>query len=325
MSLMSLEVDLIVEKSFLTKIFWMFKSFFGSKSGESETQNQDIKLNLNQPPQNENYRLPYFYPGSIIFTKNDPITGNVVVPLINGRGYHHLGIFLSIIGQNRIKTDNTISPFYKRTKQLAKEGDITEQTVIEFSINKLDYPVPSFYGTFADSRYTFQVRIKLQKSEQISNKPIYLLFTEPRPAEIQPLKAEVGIQNVLHVEFVIQNPIFDCGSVILGKVHFLIVKIRIVNLYIQIRRIESFNNGVISFKNEILLCQYELLDGMPVRGDWIPIRFYMPNIKAWPYPENSGRSLDVSYNIRFLLVDENGKHYFKDLAQSVTRFAIESN
>lgn len=300
----------------------MFKSLFGSTKESSEATNGDIKVEVEQPQENEKYRLPYFYPGSIILLKTDEIKGSITVPLINGRPYKHNGILISVIGQHRIKSDNTISLFYKRSKTLIQEGDVKEQVKIAFHIKALDFPVPSFYGTFCDCRYMVQARVKIGNTEHVMGKPIYILFTQPVPENIVPMKAEVGIQNVLHVEFVIQNPVFDCGGVLIGKINFLIVKIRIVNMYIQIRRTEAFNNGIASFKNDAIIAQYEILDGMPVRGDSVPIRFYLPSVKLWPYPMNSGKNLTVNYNIRFFMVDENGKHYFKDLSNSVTRLVV---
>jgi vacuolar protein sorting-associated protein 26 len=299
------------------------KSLFGSSQQKSKTQNDEIKLEIIQPPDNEKYRLPYFYPGSIILLKTDVIEGSVGIPLIGGKPYKHNGIRISVVGQNRVKSDNTLSVFYKRSKMIVKEGEVNEPLRLTFRINPIDFVVPSFYGTFTDSRYIIQARINVGNTEYNTSVPVYVLFTEPVPDKITPLKAEVGIQNVLHVEFVIQNPIFDCGGVIIGKVNFLVVKIRIVNMYLQIRRTEYFNNGIISYRNEAIIAQYEILDGMPVRGDTVPIRFYLPSVKVWPYPKSSGRNLEVKYNIRLFLLDENGKHYFKDLSDTVTRLEIQ--
>ena len=294
-------------------------NFFKSKTSSSEPE---IALELNQPPENEKYRLPYFFPGSIIFTSNDKISGTIKVTPPNGKTVHHQGIKVVILGQNRIKTDGSLIPFYNCWKSVQKEGDISGETELKFKINVLDFQIPSFYGTYVDARYTIQAKIMVNNTEKVVEKPIYLLSIDKMPTDLQPLKAEVGIQDVLHVEFVIQNPVFDCGSVIIGKVHFLVVKIRIVNMCIQIMRTEQFNNGIISGKHETVISQYEILDGMPVRGDCIPIRFYLTNIKAWPFPRKTGKNLEVSYNVRFLLIDDNGKHYFKELSNYIGRYEI---
>ena len=294
-------------------------NFFRSKTGPSDVE---IELELKPPEENEKYRLPYFFPGSIIFTSKDKIAGTIKIKPVNWKPIHHQGIKVVILGQNRIKTDGSLIPFYTCWKLVQKEGDISDETSINFKINVIDFKVPSFYGTNIDARYTIQVKIMINNNEKTIEKPIYLLSIDEMPSEIKPLKAEVGIQDVLHVEFVIQNPLFDCRNVILGKVHFLVVKIRIVNMFIQIMRTEQFNNGIISAKHEKIISQYELLDGMPVRGDWLPIRFYLGNIKAWPFPRKTEKNLEVSYKVRFLLIDDNGKHYFKDLADYIGRYEI---
>lgn len=297
----------------------MLKSLFGSSSEVAEVQN-DLNLQIQQPPENEKYRLPYFFPGSLILLNTDKIIGSLKIPLIGGKSYAYDAIYISILGQNRIKADDSLTTFYKRTKIIKEAGTATKEETINFAIKQLDYPVPSFYGTFVDCRYIIQARIKTKKTEYVQTVPVYILFTHPVPDKIEPMKAEIGIQNVLHIEFVLQNPTFDCGSVMIGKILFLVVKIRIVRIILQIRREEYYSNGYISSKNESIISEYEILDGMPCRGDQIPIRFYFPGVKVWPYPLDCGKNLEVKYFMRFLLIDENSKHYYKELTKEMFRF-----
>lgn len=300
----------------------MFKSLFGSSKSNSGSEKL-IKLNLDSLEKNEQYRLSYYFPVSIIYLHDDKITGTIDINLNGARSLTYESIYISVVGQNRNKSDGSLTTFYKRTKQIAESGTLTKDATIKFELRPLDYEVPSFYGTHFDSRYLVQASIKTKQQEVNDDVPIYVLFAEAKPDSIVLLKAEVGIQNVLHVEFVIQNPSFAVDDCIIGKVNFLIVKIRIVKVYIQIKRLESFNNGIVTFKQDTIICQHEILDGIPVRGDSIPIRFYMGGVKAWPYPKNTSKFLNVSYSIRFLLVDENDKHYYKDLGDYVPCYKKE--
>lgn len=295
----------------------MFRSWFGGKS--SQENEKIVTLNLHMPEKNEQYRLPYFFPGSIIYLHDDKIAGTVKISA-NRRTINYESITISILGQYRIKSDGTLSQFCRYSKQIAATGSASNEASVDFSVRPADCQIPSFYGTFVDARYLVQATVKINGEEHTDSVPIYLLFAEEKPDKIVPFKAEVGIQNVLHVELVIQNPMFCTSDCIIGRLNFLVVKIRITNIYLQIKRQETFNNGIVSFKHDSIIAQHELLDGIPVRGDSIPIRYYMAGVKAWPYPKNSTMYLNVDYAIRLLLVDENGKHYYKDLSSYIPCF-----
>lgn len=55
-------------------------------------------------------------------------------------------------------------------------------------------------------------------------------------------------------------------DVILGKIYFLLVRIKIKNMDLEIRRRESTGSGSNTHVETETLAKFELMDGAPVRG-----------------------------------------------------------
>jgi vacuolar protein sorting-associated protein 26 len=55
-------------------------------------------------------------------------------------------------------------------------------------------------------------------------------------------------------------------DVIIGKIYFLLVRIKIKNMDLEIRRRESTGSGTNTHVETETLAKFELMDGAPVRG-----------------------------------------------------------
>ena len=60
------------------------------------------------------------------------------------------------------------------------------------------------------------------------------------------------------------------------------------------------------------LMKFEVMDGAPVKGECIPIRFYLASVTdLTPTYENVNRRFSVKYYINLVLIDEEDRRYFK--------------
>lgn len=80
------------------------------------------------------------------------------------------------------------------------------------------------------------------------------------------IKMEVGIEDCLHIEFEYNKSKYDLNDVIVGKIYFLLVRIKIKNMEISIMRRESVGTGPSLFhetdsvgKFEVLFNNYQLI------------------------------------------------------------------
>jgi hypothetical protein len=59
---------------------------------------------------------------------------------------------------------------------------------------------------------------------------------------------------------------YHLKDVIIGKIYFLLVRIKIKNMDLEIRRRESTGSGTNTHVETETLAKFELMDGAPVRG-----------------------------------------------------------
>lgn len=64
---------------------------------------------------------------------------------------------------------------------------------------------------------------------------------------------------------------YHLKDVIIGKIYFLLVRIKIKNMDLEIRRRESTGSGANTHVETETLAKFELMDGAPVRGALFPL------------------------------------------------------
>ena len=69
---------------------------------------------------------------------------------------------------------------------------------------------------------------------------------------------------------------YHLKDVIIGKIYFLLVRIKIKNMDLEIRRRESTGSGANTHVETETLAKYELMDGAPVRG-LLPMLLFLKN------------------------------------------------
>jgi vacuolar protein sorting-associated protein 26 len=77
---------------------------------------------------------------------------------------------------------------------------------------------------------------------------------------------EVGIEDCLHIEFEYNKSKYHLKDVIVGKIYFLLVRIKIKHMEIAILKKENTGNGPNIYAENETIAKYEIMDGAPVRG-----------------------------------------------------------
>ena len=122
---------------------------------------------------------------------------------------------------------------------------------------------------------------------------------------------EVGIEDCLHIEFEFTKSVYTMKDCILGKVFFNLVRIKIKHMELNIIKKETVGTGQNSITETENLTKFEVMDGAPVKGESIPIRFYLASTDLTPTYENVNKRFSVKYSINLVLVDEEDRRYFK--------------
>ncbi|MQM04030.1 hypothetical protein Taro_036820 [Colocasia esculenta] len=129
---------------------------------------------------------------------------------------------------------------------------------------------------------------------------------------------EVGIEDCLHIEFEYSKSKYHLKDVIIGKIYFLLVRIKIKNMELEIRRRESTGSGPNTYVETETLAKFELMDGAPVRGESIPIRLFLSPYELTPTYRNINNKFSVKYYLNLVLVDEEDRRPSDGLFRKVS-------
>ena len=282
--------------------------------------NPSVKIILDDNEQMQSYRDNVLKSNLPIFTKGDTIRGTLQIVPPPGKTVVHSGILLFIIGESRKPDGTVIERFFARKQELVPSGELKCSINTEFVFDNITFPISSYKGVIVNAIYAIQLvvvhRIVDYKVEQ---QFLYIDF-KPRPKKLIPIHNEIGIRNVLHIEFVFPSKEIDSREPLIGAVYFITVKLRIVHMSLILYCEESYMNQGVFFTERTQLQEMEIMDGPPCRGDYIPIRFFVSNNDIWPYEGNEKVSLKVQYYFKAIFIDENGKRYNKNLKVEFKRF-----
>lgn len=131
------------------------------------------------------------------------------------------------------------------------------------------------------------------------------------PSSPVPIKMEVGIEECLHIEFEFEKNSFHLKDCIVGKVSFNLVRIKIKMMELSIIRKETVGANQSAVTEQETLSKFEIMDGAPVKGELVPVRFYLASTDLTPTYENVNNRFSCRYSINLVLIDEQDRRYFK--------------
>jgi vacuolar protein sorting-associated protein 26 len=252
-------------------------------------------------------RLPVFLDG-------ETISGKVNITLQNSKKIEHTGIKVQFVGEIQLYYDkgNTYE-FTSLVKQLARPGELVKSTTFAFEFPNAEKPFESFIGQNVKLRYLLRVTIQRKfKVSPTKEMPILVHSLSFFPENIpQNMKMEVGIEDALHIEFEFNKSKYHLKDVIVGKIYFIQVRLKLRIMELQLLKRETTGVGATRMEDEEAVVKFELMDGSPVRGETIPIRLFLAAFGLSPTMKEIGKKFSVSYFINLLLVDEDDRRYFK--------------
>ena len=160
-------------------------------------------------------------------------------------------------------------------------------------------------------RYYINVVINRQYNKITKEEEFIVANIGQEPDTNRPIKMEVGIEECLHIEFEFNQSKFHLKDCILGKVFFNLVRIKIKHMELSIIRKEIVGSGQNAVTETENLNKFEIMDGAPVKGECIPIRFYLASTDLTPTYPNVNNRFQCRYFLNLVLIDEEERRYFK--------------
>jgi vacuolar protein sorting-associated protein 26 len=138
-------------------------------------------------------------------------------------------------------------------------------------------------------------------------------------------------------EFEYERRVYHLQDTIFGKIHFLLVRIKIKHMELAVIRRETSGEGVAAatamggttssemasaatgnaanniFTETQTLVKYEIMDGAPVKGEVIPVKLSLWGIPADLTPTYTAvnNRFSVRYFLNLVLIDDEDRRYFK--------------
>ncbi|KIO27211.1 hypothetical protein M407DRAFT_193362 [Tulasnella calospora MUT 4182] len=280
--------------------------------GEENRKQVEVKL---EKDRKEAY--PVYYDG-------EPITGQVVVRLRDGRKLVHDGIKVEFVG--------TIELFYDRgnhyeflslSQELAAPGEMRQAQTFDFNFKNVEKQYESYQGINVKLRYFVRVTIARRLADVMKEKDLWVHSYRMPPDSNNSIKMEVGIEDCLHIEFEYNKSKYHLKDVIVGKIYFLLVRIKIKHMELSIIRRETTGAVPNQYNESETITKFEIMDGAPVRGETIPIRLFLGGFELTPTFRDVNKKFSTRYYLNLVLVDEENRRYFKQ--QEITVFRIPEN
>ncbi|KAJ6228153.1 vacuolar protein sorting-associated protein [Anaeramoeba flamelloides] len=253
-----------------------------------------------------------------IYSSGDNITGEVKIKIKNSKKLEYRNISIAFIGQIELTYDPGNPTIFITEKVLvAKGGILTGSNDYSFNFQRKRMRYESYKGTNVNLRYFVRVIIDRNISTTYSqDKDFWVMNVMKPPLENPPINIKVGLKSDLNIDITLEQSQFHLTDVIKGIVNYYIVKIQFKSMGLSIikREITKSNSGMnqnIFTENETI-AKFEIMDGAPVQGDKIPIRFFLRSLNLTPTFPQINNIFSVRYFLNLVLVDKKEKRYFRE-------------
>ncbi|KAG8922805.1 Vacuolar protein sorting-associated protein 26B [Tulasnella sp. 419] len=281
---------------------------------EGEDQRKTVEVKVDKDRKETN---PVYYDG-------ESVIGQVAVRVRDGKKLVHEGIKIEFVG--------TIELFYDRgnhyeflslSQELASPGEMRQAQTFDFHFKNVEKQFESYQGINVKLRYFVRLTIARRLAEVVKEKDIWVHSYRMPPDSNNSIKMEVGIEDCLHIEFEYNKSKYHLKDVIVGKIYFLLVRIKIKNMELSIIRRETTGAVPNQYNESETITKFEIMDGAPVRGETIPIRLFLGGFELTPTFRDVNKKFSTRYYLNLVLIDEENRRYFKQ--QEITIFRIPEN
>ncbi|XP_059611843.1 vacuolar protein sorting-associated protein 26B-like [Phlebotomus argentipes] len=262
----------------------------------------------------------------LLYYDGETVSGKVNVTLKKpGSKLEHQGIKIELIGQIELYYDRgNHHEFLSLVKELARPGDLIQNSSYPFEFANVEKPYEVYVGSNVRLRYFLRATVVRRLSDIIREVDIAVHTLCSYPEVNSPIKMEVGIEDCLHIEFEYNKSKYHLKDVIVGKIYFLLVRIKIKHMEIAIIKRETTGSGPNTFTENETIAKYEIMDGAPVRGESIPIRVFLAGYDLTPAMRDINKKFSVKYFLNLVLMDTEDRRYFKQQEITLWRKAEKS-
>ncbi|KAF9971004.1 Vacuolar protein sorting-associated protein 26B [Actinomortierella ambigua] len=279
--------------------------------GEDDRKQVEVKVDKDRRE-----KFPLYFDG-------ETVAGQIQIRVKDGKKIEHNGIKVEFVGNIELFYDRgNHYEFSSRQQDLAVPGELRSNTTFDFEFKNVEKAYESYHGINVKLRYFVRVTILRRLADVVKERDIWVYSYSAPQHEIAPtnnsIKMEVGIEDCLHIEFEYNRSKYHLKDVIVGKIYFLLVRIKIKHMELSIIRRETTGAAPNQYNESETITKFEIMDGAPVRGETIPIRLFLGGFELTPTFREVNKKFSTRYYLNLVLVDEEHRRYFKQ--QEITMY-----
>ncbi|KAF7504862.1 Vacuolar protein sorting-associated protein 26 [Endocarpon pusillum] len=283
-----------------------------------ERQTVDVKLDKNRRE-----KAPLYMDG-------ESVKGAVTIRPKDGRRLEHTGIKVQFIGLIEMFFDRgNHYEFLSLGQELAAPGELQHPQNFPFNFKNVEKQYESYNGINVKLRYFVRVTVSRRMADVIREKDIWVYSYRIPPETNSSIKMDVGIEDCLHIEFEYSKSKYHLKDVIVGRIYFLLVRLKIKHMELSIIRRETTGVAPNQYNESETLVRFEvwnyafsaflrgnlivvqIMDGSPSRGETIPIRLFLGGFDLTPTFREVNKKYSTRYYLSLVLIDEDARRYFK--------------
>lgn len=255
-----------------------------------------------------------------IYKDGESVKGTVTIRTKEGRKVEHLGVKVQLLGSIETNTDSiNKSDFLTLATELAAPSTLTHPESYSFEFKNVEKQYESYRGKNVRLKYYVKVSVSRKSSSEITREKelwVYQITEAPvetpgRVAKVGNVKMDVGILDCLHIEFEYLKSRYSLKDVIVGKIYFLLARLKIKHMEISLIRRETVGAGTELATDSETVVRFEIMDGAPVKGETIPIRLFLGGFDLVPTYKDVNKKFSVKTYLSLVLIDEDARRYFK--------------
>lgn len=209
--------------------------------------------------------------------------------------------------------------FLSLVQELAAPGELQHPQTFDFNFKNVEKQYESYNGINVKLRYYVRVTVSRRMADVIREKDIWVYSYRIPPEMNSSIKMDVGIEDCLHIEFEYSKSKYHLKDVIVGRIYFLLVRLKIKHMELSIIRRETTGAAPNQYNESETLVRFEIMDGSPSRGETIPIRLFLGGFDLTPTFRDVNKKFSTRYYLSLVLIDEGRCTLYEKGFWSVSR------
>lgn len=148
--------------------------------------------------------------------------------------------------------------FLSLNQELAAPGELQHPQTFDFNFKNVEKQYESYNGINVKLRYFVRVTVARRMADVIREKDLWVYSYRIPPEMNSSIKMDVGIEDCLHIEFEYSKSKYHLKDVIVGRIYFLLVRLKIKHMELSIIRRETTGAAPNQYNESETLVRFEV-------------------------------------------------------------------